>query len=411
MSPKATKLCTVCNKSNAHFCKRCKSARYCSTACQRDDWPTHKLLCAIFSNFDASSRPTDQHFRAIFFPVDDLKPRVVWLQGKWFNDEDNDENSRYQLADVGPFLGPDTSPRRLSIQYNPALKRGLSDTIYVCHGGTFLIDGSKANQSIALITATKPGQYHVWRGPIIAYGRAGIGIDQTACKDLDMTDFRHVADYFLSYCYTPTPATQQTTSTNVLGVRVNCIGDREMFQKPHFEAVEVPFTDSIFSKHDTSDIAERIGLPIFTQRCSLDSRWARSQNNETFSGIPFNNPDATFLHLCCDPKSDFESFTGVLGWGWASSQWQNNVGSALVVRQDKKPLSPLHVEALCKYCQYEIRPLLGHSIGECGPEEPMSKDAVLAMISRATFVIYWYKLMDEKHKKGEDTSAPYPYDV
>jgi hypothetical protein len=41
----------------------------------------------------------------------------------------------------------------------------------------------------------------------------------------------------------------------------------------------------------------------------------------------------------------------------------------------------------------------------------MSKDDVLARICRSTFVIYWYNLLDEKHKGGEDTSAPYPYDV
>lgn len=51
-------------------------------------------------------------------------------------------------------------------------------------------------------------------------------------------------------------------------------------------------------------------------------------------------------------------------------------------------------------------------MGEYEPEEPMSEDAVLAMISRATFVIYWEKLLNEKHEAGEDiTSLPSPYDV
>jgi len=86
------------------------------------------------------------------------------------------------------------------------------------------------------------------------------------------------------------------------------------------------------------------------------------------------------------------------------------VGSVIVVRQDKKPLFPLYLEALCKYCLYEIRPLLAHSIGEYEPEEPIKKDAVLAMICRPTFVIFKYKLLDAKHNKREYTSAPYPYD-
>ncbi|PMD28826.1 hypothetical protein L207DRAFT_642847 [Hyaloscypha variabilis F] len=77
---------------------------------------------------------------------------------------------------------------------------------------------------------------------------------------------------------------------------------------------------------------------------------------------------------------------------------------------DKRPLSPLHVEALCKYCGYEIRPILAQSVGEYAGEEPMGKNEVLAMICRPTFVIFWYKLLDEKEKEGEDMNAPYPYD-
>ncbi|KAN0069023.1 zinc finger mynd-type protein [Elaphomyces granulatus] len=395
-SPDALGLCTVCNKSNARLCSRCKSARFCSTVCQHADWPTHKLLCATFSNFDALSRPTDEHLRAILFPVDEKKPKIIWL------------HCRYQCPDYEPLLGSDTLLNDITIQYNPVLKRKLSNTIYVSHRDTFLGDGSKPNKSIAAITDTKPGQYYDWRGPIIAYGMQGLGIDQIYCRDLDMNDFRHITDYFLWYHYIPGPATQQS----VKGVKINCIGDQKMSNKPNFEAVEIPLTDPIFSTHDTSDIAKRIGLPIFTRRCLPDPKWANHQDSKIFEHqIPFNNQDATFLHLCCDPKADFNLHMGTLGWGWASQQWQNSVGSVIVVREDKKPLFPLHVEALCKYCRYEIRPLLGHCNGEYAPEEPMEKNAVLPMICRPTFIIYWYKLLAEKHKEGEDTSVPSPYDM
>jgi hypothetical protein len=188
----------------------------------------------------------------------------------------------------------------------------------------------------------------------------------------------------------------------VKGVKINCIGDQKVFNKPHFEAVEVSLTDPIFSSYDTSDIAKRIGLPVFTRRCPPDPKWASNEDNKTFEHqSPFNNQDATFLHLCCDPKADLDSLTGTLGWGWASREWQNSVGSTIVVRQDKKPLSTLHVEALCRYCRYEIRPLLAHSMGEYVPEEPMRKDDVLTMICRPTFVVYWYKLLDESRTKGK----------
>lgn len=408
MSPGTPNSCVVCNKSNTRLCNRCKSARYCSTTCQSADFPTHKLLCAVYSTFDTSSRPTDEHFQAILFPPGDNKPKVVWLKCKWYDDD----SGRYQLPQTGSFLGPDACGSHTPILYNPVLKRKLSDTICVCYRDTFLIDGSTTNNSIASITATKSGQYHDWRGPIIAYGMIGLGVNQTDCRDIDMNDFRHITDYFLWYNSEHTPATQPSPGAKVEGVKINCLGDRKMFSKPYFEAVEVSSTDPIFSGYDTSEIAKRVGLPIFTRRCLPNSWWANDQNNQIFgSQSPFNNQDATFLHLCCDPKAEFDLHTGILGWGWASKQWQNNVGSTVVVRQDKKPLSPLHVEALCKYCRYEIRPLLAHSIGEYSPEKPMSKDAVLAMICRPTFVIHWYKFLDKKHEEGENTSAPYPYDV
>lgn len=41
----------------------------------------------------------------------------------------------------------------------------------------------------------------------------------------------------------------------------------------------------------------------------------------------------------------------------------------------------------------------------------MSSDAVLAMINRPTFVISWNKLLEEKRDRGEDASAPLPYDI
>jgi hypothetical protein len=196
----------------------------------------------------------------------------------------------------------------------------------------------------------------------------GLGIDQTASKDLDMNDFRHITDYFLSYDYKPTPATQQPTDINVKGVRINCIGDMRAVSEPHFETVEVSSTDPIFTEHDTSDIAQRIGLPIFTRRCPPNPRRENDKDSKVFEHESlFNNQDAKFLHLCCDLKAEFDLRTGTLGWGWASKQWQNSVGSIIVVRQDRKPLSPLHVEALCVYCRDEIRPLLAHSVGECAP--------------------------------------------
>lgn len=409
----ASILCYVCSNQGAQRCGKCKSARYCSASCQKEDWPTHKLVCASFLNHAASSRPSDEHFRVLLFPIDE-KPQVIWHASRWLVDDEyeDEHDERYQIFEKESILGPDTSARHAPIQYNPTLKRSLLNTIYICHRDTFLIDGSKPNQSIARVISTRPGQYHDWRGPIFAYGKIGLGVDQNKCRDLDMDDFRHIFDYFLSYNYTPATATKASPSQVIKGVRINCLGDQKICNKPSFEPVEILSTDPIFKTHDTSGVANRIGFRIFTRRFPPNPAWANDQDNKAFNnGSPFNNQDATYLHLCCDPKTSLSLETETLGWGFASLQWQNHVGSVLVVRQDKKPLHPLHVEALCKYCRYDIAPLFAHSMGDYAPEQPMEKEAVLAMICRPTFVISWYKLLDEKRNKGDLEDAPYPYDT
>ncbi len=45
-----TPLCLICeNNEVVGCCERCKIAYYCSRACQKADWPTHKPLCHDFS--------------------------------------------------------------------------------------------------------------------------------------------------------------------------------------------------------------------------------------------------------------------------------------------------------------------------------------------------------------------------
>lgn len=353
----------------------------------------------------ATNRPTDEHFRVLLFPVDG-KPEVTWLASRWHIGDQEETDYRYQSFDVMSIPGLDAITMT-PIQRNSRLKRNLINTIYICHRDTFLFDGSKPNRSIARVTSTQPGQYHDWRGPILAYGMTSLGIDLEECRDLDMDDFRHIFDYFLSYLYTPATAIQ-----TIRAVRINCLGDQKMCNRPAFESVEILLTDPIFNNHDTSDIASRIGFPILTRRLPPNPVWANNKDSTIFNHVsPFNNRHATLLHLCCDPSPSSELTAGTLGWGFASIQWLNTVGSVLVLRQDTKPLHPLHVEALCRYCRYDIMPLFSHSMGEYAPEQPMKKNAVLAMICRPTFVISWYKLLDEKIKKGDEADAPYPYDA
>ncbi|KAJ8121614.1 hypothetical protein ONZ43_g1977 [Nemania bipapillata] len=387
-SAQSSDSCIICNKPNALRCNRCKSASYCSKLCQRGDFLVHKLLCSSFSAFDVSKRPTKQHVE----PEDEY-------------------DRRYQSPNARPFLND--HGREVPIQFNAVLARRLLDAVCVSYRDTFLVDGSAPNSSVATITTTQPGYHHHWCGPIIAYGKVGSDFDPEECRDIDMHDFRHVADYFMSYGtdLISVPSSPPMNCVKVKGVRINCLGDQKMFNKPHFEEIELSTTSIIFRSHETSDITKRIGIPIYTKRCFPHPNWANAKDAEMFGNeSPYNNQDATFLHLCIDPEAKEDFSRGFLGWSWAPSQWQQDVGSTIVVRQDKKPLLPWHAEALCSYCRYHARDCLAHTIGEYAPDKPMSKSLALSMICRPTFSIWWYRMCREQRDKGKIVDAKIPYD-
>lgn len=397
--------CIVCNEPGSQHCKQCKDACYCSQNCQRNDWPTHKLICEVYAKFDFASRP-DGHILALSLSIDSEKPQMVWLDCDWRMP------GGYQAVTVDHLLGPEPASRFELVTHNIILKRELSGTIYIYHRDTYGIDGSKPNESVAAIQATRHGKYYYWCGPLIAVAHRDSGINPVYCKDFNMADFRHLADHFRSYRFKPCNHSGIKSSpfasddlmikTKIKGVRINCAADRNLMGRPPFEEVNLLATDRIFFEHDTSEIAARIGIPIFTRKLLPDPKWRNGPQAD------HENRNALFLHINCDPNAKFGG--ECLGWGWASAAWLKSIGSVIVVRQDKKPLSLWHMEALCKYCCEDIQPLFTHSTGGINEDKPMSKKLVLDMICKQTFEVRCYKVIHEKLEKwsmSEDVANPY----
>ncbi|KAJ8680544.1 hypothetical protein QAD02_016331 [Eretmocerus hayati] len=190
------KSCVLCDKSGARACSKCHSINYCSKACQLSDWNIHKQLCSTFATFDNSSRPSDQHTRAILFPVEDTKPQLVWVPWKW----EDDDGIKWHCTDTSSFLKLDKKhpcQSRSVVHYNPILQRALDDQIIITYRDEFLYDGSKVNMSIANASCGKSSKDLHWRGPVIAYGKKGQS--DIFCRDLGMEDFRHIIDFLRSY--------------------------------------------------------------------------------------------------------------------------------------------------------------------------------------------------------------------
>lgn len=192
-----------------------------------------------------------------------------------------------------------------------------------------------------------------------------------------------------------TPSVQPASGTKASGVRINCMGDRKV-GRAKYEEVEISQEDYVFCAGETSDIAERIGFPIFMREYRADSGWSK----ERADSVDFTNPDALWLYLCCDPS---DSDWGATPWHW------DRTGSVLVVRRDKKKLHAAHVEALCTYCS-DLQSFFGHALGIFTPGGPMSKDAVLAMIHRPAFAVHWCK-METESRQARFSGVPGPYEM
>ena len=114
----------------------------------------------------------------------------------------------------------------------------------------------------------------------------------------------------------------------IKGVLIRPNGDVEINHLARFADKYILPADPIF--HDTlpTEISILIELPLLVQR--LHPR------NEIPGDTYYKNRPATFLQM--RPCS-----------GFAALDWQRKIGTVLVVRMDRKPLSCLHLEAIWRY--------------------------------------------------------------
>ena len=377
--------CNICDSPNAKACTRCGSARYCSPECQQTDWPSHRLLCPHYLNQTGRLNPS--YKRAILFPPDEASPKFIWVECKIGGDdvgEDAEDGSLWGSSQVRKHLGGsiggyDAFPERLPIQWNLLRHRGLSNSLVVVCRSTFVIDGSKMNKSV--IKASQGAAGHqgaagsLWKGPIVALKKQGSDTDPHFPMDVDMRDYRDVVDFFISYgnAVQDGEVSSRGGKGKVRGVKINCQGDQRTFGSAVFSAVDVPAGHPVFY-NPIAQISKRVGMPVHTWKYPADRLWKNHHDDHSYENVP-----GTFLHQNADDVSS-ES------WGWAPMQWQNNVGTVLVVRGDGQDVTTRQVEALCHFCQFKMQPLFENAMGD--GEVQMTRDEVLGFLTPKAFGEY-----------------------
>ena len=314
------------------------------------------LLCSQYTTH--KGRPYLSYKRAILFPPHEAKPRFIWIERKTEEDEDNPsrtwESSLVKEHLGGKLGGYDVFPTRKLIQSNVLRARNRKDSLGVVYCDTFGLDGSEPTKSV--ITVTHDPAAHMWKGPIVALKLQGLGMDLERYMDIDMHDYRDVVDYFISHgdgFVREREVLGVIEGVKVRGVKINCKGNQRTCDAEAYTAVDVPKGYPIFYE-PIAPISKLVGMPIHTRKCPANRLW-RELWRDNHSDDSDENEPATKLHSVTHCSSDW--------WGCAPMQWQNTVGTVLVVRRDGQDVTTQQVEALSHFCQFKMSPLFENAHG------------------------------------------------
>jgi hypothetical protein len=382
-------------------------------------WSIHKVLCKALK--DSSTHPPAEaskknYTRAIYFHPFEDTPRFVWLKTERIL-EDDCENFHIRSADLlandeteAESEGGYVVHSESRILYNYAVGRRLPHPIIVRYREDFLHDGSQSNRATHRVVDLRSRYLHDWRGPLIAYGTSLLddsSLDSQSSVDFTPADLRCLSHWLNAYYFLGANSildTRQELDQGTVGVRINCLGDEKVGGRPKFEPVKIPAYDWIFEE-EVIPIPERLELLMVTQRIPGSvEHWEKRSNIDGECSLLCNHA-ATSLHLRCDPKVKQGMHGNKYSWGLAPLEWQDKVGSVIVMRKDKKPLLPGQVAALVEYCQVRLPGLFQEQ-----KEHKTRDNDVLKEISKDKFVEY-YNVWQARQSKENKQDHVSPYKV
>lgn len=209
------------------LCGRCESSAYCSKACQKVDWPSHKLLCADVKHFADAACPSELHHRALLFKGDGQKPEFIWLKmdTRYGSYDDPHIRSIIWALDANGVKTPDYSLGYGHINTNPRTDKWGPHALRTYGCDNFLLDGTPRNTAAwaAAKSYRKGGKRYVRRGGNIVVtaaewikgpARSNVATDaedssseeehddddlgsEGTLTDVNMVDYRDVVDFLV----------------------------------------------------------------------------------------------------------------------------------------------------------------------------------------------------------------------
>ena len=255
------------------------------------------------------------------------------------------------------------------------------------------------------ILATTQGLAPIpWRGSVIVYGELGASEDTSQLVDINMTDFKHIVEWFSAYKHTICLLELFHMSNNppgkVEGVRINDNFHIIRHNAPKYQRLLVSPGHPLFTNptiSPVSPISSRLGLDIIVSRVPFH----RAVKYEV---APKLEESTMYLMFCCNPALE-------KGWGRPYKGWTEDIDTIFMVRKDKKPLLPQHVEALTFFCEFKLKLYFDES-REAPSPITMNREQVLAEITQERFGAFFkeYRALKAANMP-EWANVPSPYEI
>jgi hypothetical protein len=366
--------CTICNTSSAKACAACRSAAYCSPECQQTDWPLHKTICSGFTVLPL--RPSPLYKLGFLFPVTSKVPELIWVPCE---EKFKDDFVKYEQPITSSFLDNDNSSVGSKvIARNHYRGFDLDHAVVIFYREASRFDGSKSNECV--ISTTRRQAATDWRGPIIIMSWFSTNPIPDFYQDITASDLRVAVD-FVSHRDRPAISlvSPHIPGNKVQGVKINCHRDIDTDRVGQYMPVMVPIDHPVFVHAEGPRIPELLEIELFVWKYPPSKLWIEMKDNEM---NPYENDAVRYFYLHADRQH--------ANWGLAPFEWTHQVGSVVVVRADKRAITPRQIEGLCTYCRNVLLPLFEESMG--GVRGEGNQEKLLTFMTGKYFEIFFREL-------------------
>lgn len=391
-------LCAMCSEFGKFNCASCTGIRYCSRECEKNDWPTHKIICKTLIYFSEAQRPGTEYKRAIRFPKNCQRPHFFWLRyATGYSPHYNGTGKIVHVPHLTPLLGAqEDEPYRVDFEIfnSKILRRPLENYFEI--SGTLCEAGRQDDIPVDRINTSLLKIYRelqsVWYGEIVAHGTRLVNDVPVDSFDLGPLEFRYAIDLLnLEYDRVQQNGEKLFEGPSVQGSRVANISDIKQGGRQPLEEVRVSAPRCASISDIDTPICDRIGIPLTLRRLPLA---LTGRDRPSGSSYEKNGMNATLRFL--NPSLSM-------------MDERHGVGSAITVRKDGKRLYNAHMVAITEYAR-DVS--VGHARGGGWLRFDSWGEVDLSFCTEEHFKAWYEAWIKRREWEGKvDLDVPSPWDV